>query len=301
MPIPNFQRFLLPFLTILRDHKDHTFTEIKDILAKQFNFTDEELNELIPSGNQTRFDNRVRWTRTNLRKAGLLEITARATYRITERGEELLKTNPVEITRKVLEQYPEYRIFNSGSRSETKNEEREEELFQTPEERLGGIYQEIRHNLAQELLENIKKCSPKFFETLVVKLLVAMGYGGSWKDAAESVGRSHDGGIDGTIKEDKLGLDVVYIQAKRWDKNVGRPEVQAFAGSLDGVKARKGVFITASGFTSEAKEYVGRIEKKIVLVDGELLTQLMIDHGVGVSDIETYIIKRIDLDYFNEE
>lgn len=184
---------------------------------------------------------------------------------------------------------------------ETKHEEREEEPFQTPEERLGSIYQEIRHNLAQELIENIKKCSPKFFETLVVKLLVAMGYGGSWKDAAESLGRSHDGGIDGIIKEDKLGLDVVYIQAKRWEKNVGRPEVQAFAGSLDGVKARKGVFITTSGFTPEAKEYAGRIEKKIVLVDGDQLTQLMIDHGVGVSDIDTYTIKRIDLDYFNEE
>lgn len=296
MPIPNFQRFMLPFLTILKDGKDHTLTEVKEILAKQFNFTDEELNETIPSGNQTRFDSRVRWTRTNLRKAGLLEITARATYRITQRGNEVLKTNPPEITRKFLEQYSEYGMLNNGTPIEFQKEEQEEE---TPEERLGSIYQEIRNSLAQELLENIKKCPPMFFEKLVIDLLLAMDYGGSWKDA-KCVGRSHDGGIDGTIKVDKLGLDVVYIQAKRWGKNVGRPEVQAFAGSLDGVKARKGIFITTSGFTQEAKDYTERIEKKIILVDGDLLTQLMIDHGVGVSNFGSYTIKRIDLDYFNE-
>jgi restriction system protein len=301
MVIPSFQHFLHPFLTVLKDGKEHSLAEIKEILARQFNFSSAELDELLPSSKQTRFDNRIRWARTNLNQAGLIEITPRATCRITGRGYEVLQANSAEITRKTLEQYPEFQKFTSLLRPGFKNDAKETETSQTPEETLGIIYQEIRNHLAQELLERIKKCSPKFFENLVIDLLVAMGYGGSWKDAARSVGRSHDGGIDGIIKEDKLGLDIVYIQAKRWAKNVGRPEVQAFTGSLEGFKARKGVLITTAGFTQEAREFAGRIEKTIILVDGDLLTQLMIDHSVGVSDVESYTIKRIDSDYFSED
>ncbi len=171
----------------------------------------------------------------------------------------------------------------------------------TPSELLESSYQGLRQALADELLERIEKASPRFFERLVVDLLVAMGYGGSRADAGQAVGRSGDDGIDGIIKEDRLGLDFVYVQAKRWDQAVSRPLVQAFAGSLEGQRARKGVFITTSRFTREAEEYVTRIEKRIVLVDGERLAQLMIDHGVGVADVASYHVKRVDLDYFDEE
>jgi len=176
----------------------------------------------------------------------------------------------------------------------------DDESDQTPEEILEQSYQDLRRDLAEELLERIKDCSPRFFERLVVDLLVAMGYGGSRKDAGQAVGRSGDGGIDGIIKEDRLGLDVVYIQAKKWDGTVGRPAVQTFAGSLDGVRARKGILITTSDFSQPAKDYAEMIEKKIVLIDGQQLAQLMIDHNVGVTEVETYTVKRSDLDYFGD-
>lgn len=296
---------MLPLLKAASDSQEHSLTEVIEALANQFQLTDEERNEMLPSGLQARFDNRVGWARTDLRMANLLESSGRGKFRITPRGLELLKSPPAKIDRKFLRQFPEYEAYVARNRTNNKQtikeEELEEEVKQTPEEILESGSQSLRRKLAEELLERIKQNSPRFFEKLVVDLLVAMGYGGSRKDAGEAVGRSGDEGIDGTIKEDKLGLDVVYIQAKRWQSTVGRPDVQAFAGALIGKKANKGVFITTSQFSQDAQNYVNTISQKIVLIDGEQLTQLMIDHGIGVTEVATYVVKRVDSDYFSEE
>lgn len=283
------------------DGKEHDVAELTDALASLLGLTEGERNELLPSGRQSKFDNRVGWARTYLKKAGLLESTGRGRLRITQRGLDLLATNPKELNSKSLTQFPEFVQFKAASRTGNRTQEMEEAgLSQTPEETLEASYQSLRADLAQQLLERAKTCSPRFFEKLVVDLLVAMGYGGSRRDAGEAVGRSGDGGIDGVIKEDKLGLDAVYVQAKRWEGTVGRPVVQAFAGSLEGQRARKGVIITTSQFSADAQDYTGRIEKKIVLIDGERLAELMIDHGIGVNEVESYAVKKLDLDYFGE-
>jgi restriction system protein len=301
MPIPDYQSLMLPLLKFVRDRQEHTFGEIIEALAKEIRLTEAERKEILPSGIQAKFDNRVSWARTYMKKAGLLESTGRGRFRITDRGLQVLNSNTSEINVKFLRQFPEFLDFQKSSRQENKNDEKDEEPSQTPEESLESSYQNLRRELAQELLERIRNSSSKFFEKLVVDLLVAMGYGGSRKDAGQAVGQSGDDGIDGIIKEDKLGLDVVYIQAKKWEATVGRPIVQAFAGSLEGQRARKGVLITTSQFSQEAKEYVNRIEKKIVLIEGEQLAQLMIDHGIGVNEIASYTVKKVDLDYFGEE
>ncbi len=303
MAVPDFQSFMLPLLETVSDGKEYNLSEVVDKLTEQFQLSDEDKKELLPSGRKTRVDDRAGWAQTYLRKAGLLERTGRGKFRITARGLEILKNNPDRINIKFLRQFPEFVEFQNLSRQNTKLdvETESESLDETPEETLEASYQDLRRNLAQELLDRVKKCSPRFFESLVVDLLVAMGYGGSRKDAGQAVGQSGDGGIDGIIKEDKLGLDVVYIQAKRWEGTVGRPVVQAFAGSLEGQRARKGVLITTSQFSQDAKDYVSRIEKKIVLIDGEQLAQLMIDHGIGVAEVATYTVKKMDLDYFGEE
>lgn len=303
MAVPDFQSFMLPLLQAADDGKEYNLSEVVDKLVEQFQLSDEDKKELLPSGRKTRVDDRAGWAQTYLRKAGLLERTGRGKFRITERGVEILRSNPDKINVKFLRQFPEFVEFQNLSRQSTKPdaEAENEAIDETPEETLEFSYQNLRRNLAQELLDRVKKCSPRFFESLVVDLLVVMGYGGSRKDAGQAVGQSGDGGIDGIIKEDKLGLDVVYIQAKRWEGTVGRPVVQAFAGSLEGQRARKGVLITTSQFSQDAKDYVSRIEKKIVLIDGEQLTQLMIDHGIGVAEVATYIVKKMDLDYFGEE
>jgi restriction system protein len=234
----------------------------------------------------------------------LIEPIGRGQYRITPRGLEVLKSKPAKIDTALLKQFPEFlHPLNSnrdqpGDGPEAEVEDQPEK--QTPQEALENAYQQIRRELADELLQTISSATPGFFEHVVVELLVAMGYGGSLKDAGKAVGRTGDDGIDGIIKEDRLGLDAVYIQAKRWTASVGRPEVQNFAGSLEGHRARKGVFITTSQFSKDAREYVTRIEKKIVLIDGEQLAQLMIDFGVGVTEIDTYQVKKLDRDYFEE-
>lgn len=300
MAIPDYQTIMLPLLKIAGDGKEHSLSEVIENLAQTFALSSEERKELLSSGRQAKFDNRVGWARTYMKKAGLLESTGRGKLRITDRGMEVLKSNPTNINANFLKQYPEFLEFQNISKQDNKQSEKDEETDQTPEEILEQSYLALRTELAQELLERIKKCSPKFFETLVVDLLVAMGYGGSRKDAGQAVGQSGDGGIDGIIKEDKLGLDVVYIQAKRWEGTVGRPVVQAFAGSLEGQRARKGVMITTSQFSQEAKDYVKIIEKKIVLIEGELLAQLMIDHGLGVTEVASYTVKKVDMDYFGD-
>jgi restriction system protein len=301
MLVPGFQNFMLPLLEVVKDGKDYSQDDVIDALASKVNLPEEARNEILPSGMQTRFENRVGWARTHLKKAGLVESTGRGRFRISQRGLDVLKGKPTTIDIKFLMQFPEFVEFRNVSKQENKQDEREDESNQTPEEILESSYQNLRQDLAHDLLERVKKCSPRFFERLVVDLLVAMGYGGSRKDAGQAIGQSGDGGIDGIIKEDKLGLDAVYIQAKRWDATVGRPIVQAFAGSLEGQRARKGVFITTSQFSQDAKDYVSRIEKKIVLIDGEELTQLMIDHNIGVNEVASYTVKKIDLDYFGDE
>ncbi len=261
-------------------------------------------NFCLISGGQSRFDNRVTWARTYLTKAGLLEQPGRGRFRISERGPELLATNPPTLTISDLERFASFVDFRNQPVAASSDDqpvmEVSDEVETTPQEQLADAYSRLRRTLAEELLLRISTMSPSSFEKLVVELIVAMGYGGSLKDAGEAVGGSHDGGIDGTIKEDKLGLDVVYIQAKRWATPVGRPEVQAFAGSLEGVRARKGILITTSQFTGTAKEYVSHIEKKIVLIDGDRLTQYMIDYGIAVTSVDTYVVNKIDDDYFED-
>jgi restriction system protein len=265
---------------------------------------------MLPSGKQRKFDNRVSWARTYLQKAQLLSHTGRSKVRITERGLQVLKDNPAYINTKFLKQFPEFLAFHTatgdkGSAGEENNhltQENLEKTSQTPQEILETSYQSLRQTLAQELLERIKQGPPKFFESLVVDLLVAMGYGGSRKDAGQAVGQVGDGGIDGIIKEDKLGLDAIYLQAKRWDGTVGSPAVQGFAGALIGKKARKGVFITTSTFSQQARSFASGTENlKIILIDGEQLAQLMIDHDIGVTEESQYIVKKVDLDYFGDE
>ena len=308
MSVPGFQQFMLPLLRLSADREEHANANAVETLANEMKLSPGDRAEMLPSGTQTTLYNRVIWSKTYLIKARLLEKSGTGRFRITPRGIEVLQSNPPEVNVKYLSRFPEFAEFKSRTSAQSDGQvvigkagEIEREQGQTPEEALELSYQALRRTLSVDLLERIKECSPQFFERLVIDLLVSMGYGGSRKDAGQAIGRTGDDGIDGIIKEDKLGLDVVYVQAKRWKDNVGRPTVQAFAGSLEGYSARKGVLITASGFSSDAREYVSRIEKKIVLIDGEQLAQLMIEHGVGVAEVASYTVKRIDSDYFDEE
>jgi restriction system protein len=307
MAVPDYQSLMLPLLRFAGEKKDETSTsEAVEVLAKEFNLTDEDLKEMLPSGIQSTFVNRVGWASTYMKKAGLLEATRRGYFRITSRGQELLKKQPKAINVKLLKQYPEFLEFQQlkGKRSGEKVSSSgvvPEISTATPSEALETAYENLRDELADELLARLKKSSPSFFERVVVELLVKMGYGGSRADAGKAIGRSGDGGIDGIIKEDRLGLDVVYIQAKRWDNNpVGRPDVMQFAGALQAQKANKGIFITTSRFTDDARSYVSQIGSKIVLIDGEQLTNLMIENDVCVSTVSLYPVKKIDTDYFDE-
>lgn len=286
------------------DGSEHASTETYEHLISHFALTDDEVNQYLPSGNQKTFYNRVFWAKSHLKMAGLIELTRRGHFRITELGKKIVAGKPREINLKLLKTLPGY-LDNVGKPKDGEVLAEQDIVPQTatPEEILDGSYQRIRKNLALELLSKIKACSPSFFENLVVELLVKMGYGGTIQEAGKSIGKSGDGGIDGIIKEDRLGLDTIYIQAKRWDEKtpVGRPEIQKFVGALAGQGAKKGVFITTSRFTNDAKEYQPRNEAKIVLIDGEMLADLMIDYSLAVTTINTYSIKRIDNDYFEDE
>ena len=301
MAVPDFQTVMLPLLVLMGDGAEHGLAEVFETLGDRLGLSPEDKKELLPSESDVKFDNRVRWAAFYLRKAGLLERTGRGKIRITERGQQVLKTKPGRIDVKFLKQFSEFLEFQQGTKKAEDVDTASEEAQATPEETLEASYVNLRRTLAEELIDRVKKCPPKFFEKLVVDLLASMGYGGSRKDAGQAVGQSGDDGIDGIIKEDKLGLDVVYLQAKRWEATVGRPVVQAFAESLEGQRARKGVLITTSQFSQEAKEYVSRIEKKIILIGGEELAQLMIDHGIGITEVRTYSLRKMDLDYFGEE
>lgn len=297
---------MLPLLKLASDGKEHKFSQAVEELADEFNLSTEERNELLPSGSQAVFNNRVGWARSYLKQAGLLESPKRGFFVITQKGNELLDTNPEKIDISVLEQYPEFIEFKNRKKAKNGNEVQEvapteQASTLTPEDALASAYKQLRAALETEVLGSVKEASPSFFERLVVDLLVKMGYGGSRQDAGKALGKSGDGGIDGIINEDRLGLDVIYIQAKRWEGSVGRPEIQKFAGALQGQRARKGVFITTSFFTKEAIEYASLIESKIILIDGEHLSKLMAEHNVGVSTVGQYEVKKLDSDYFDDE
>jgi len=303
MAVPDFQSIMLPLLRLAGDGKEHFIRDVIEAIAEGFSLTDDDRREVIPSG-LPMFDNRVSWARTYMKKAGLLTSPKRSYIQITERGLDVLRQNRTRIDTQFLRQFPEFQEFQQKPNTTAQGEEiviAKELDQQTPAEAIESTYQKIRQDLAIEILQTVKSCSPAFFERLVVDLLVKMGYGGTRKDAGRAIGSSGDGGIDGIINEDRLGLDVVYIQAKRWDSSVGRPEVQKFAGALQGQRARKGIFITTSNYSQGAIEFASRIDSKIILIDGETLTQLMIDYNVGVNTVTAYEIKRIDSDYFAGE
>lgn len=305
MPIPDYQTIMLPLLKQLSDRKEYLFKEVIALLGKQLKLTEEEMSELLPSGQSLLFANRVGWARTYLKKAGLLDSPKRGMVCITDRGLQVLEENPKKIDNNLLRQFPEFVEFQNIKKEDTGSLEQIDTTQvekQTPEETIDLAYQNIRQSLAQELIDTVRRLSPAFFERLVVELLVKMGYGGSMKDAGKAIGKTGDEGIDGTIKEDKLGLDIIYIQAKRWQAGnvVGRPELHKFVGALAGQGAKKGIFITTSTFSKDALNYVPRNETKIVLIDGVQLAQLMIDYNLGVSVQRSYEIKRLDNDYFEE-
>ncbi|HZT68566.1 MAG TPA: restriction endonuclease [Terriglobia bacterium] len=305
MALPDYQTLMLPLLRLTGDGQEHRFRDVVEKLAAEFRITDDERAELLPSGTSPVFDNRVGWARTYLKQAGLLSSPKRGTLRITDRGRDVLSRNPKRIDVKLLNQYEEFRAFRTRRSSRgteaTTAPEVDREPEQTPEDALAAAYGKLRENLEAEILQQVKAASPSFFERVVIDLLVAMGYGGSRQDAGRAIGRSGDGGIDGIIKQDRLGLDVIYVQAKRWESAVGRPEIQKFVGALQGQKASKGVFLTTSSFTREAEDYANGINSKVILIDGERLARLMVDHDVGVTAVGEYKLKRIDSDYFEGE
>ena len=304
--IPDYQTLMLPVLKLAADGGEHKFSHAVELLAGEFSLSTKERNELLPSGSQAVFNNRVGWARSYLKQAGLLSSPKRGFFTLTPKGAALLAKNPERVDIPILEQYPEFLEFRNRKKDKGENEKPEETSVvsassQTPEDALASAYSTLRKDLESEILSSVREASPSFFERLVVDLLVRMGYGGNRQDAGKALGKSGDGGIDGIINEDRLGLDVIFIQAKRWEGTVGRPEIQKFAGALQGQRARKGVFITTSSFTKEAQEYASLIESKIILIDGDHLSRLMAEHNVGVSTVGQYEVKKLDSDYFNEE
>lgn len=302
MPTPAFNDYLLPVLSYAADGAEHTIAELGEAIAKHFHLSAADVAEMLPSGTQARHQNRIYWARTYLTKAALLDAVGRGRFRITPRGQELLATRPSRIDRMTLIQYPEFRAFSQQTGvSPPPAAIVQHDETETPEERLESSYQSLRSELAERLLSQVMKSSPAFFERLVVDVLVAMGYGGSRADAGKAVGQTGDGGIDGIIKEDRLGLDIVYIQAKRWEGTVGSPAVRDFVGSLVGHSASKGVLIATSRFSKDAEDFARKIPQKVVLIDGPQLAELMMDFGVGVTTATTYVVTKLDLDYFGQE
>ena len=304
MAVPDFQSLMLPLLRLAGDGMDHTFKDAVEAIAIEFSLTPEERNELLPSSSRTTlFYNRLAWAKTHMTMAGLLQAPRRGVFCITQRGRELLVSQLARIDMKTLQQFPEYERARRGDVQASVEPAMPAVAFNelTPEESIERAHLSLRKDLARELLESIMQCSPAFFELLIIKLVIKMGYGGSREEAGKAVGRSGDGGIDGIINEDRLGLDAIYLQAKRWEGVIGRPEIMKFVGALAGQRATKGVFITTSWFTQDAKDYALSSQYKVVLIGGERLADLMIEHDLGVSVAATYQLKRIDSDFFSEE
>jgi restriction system protein len=294
---------MAPLLRIAGDGKEHSLSDARARLGAEFNLTQAEQEELLPSGRQSRFGNRVAWAKVYLEQGGLLLSPRRGHLLISDRGREVLKAPPARIDIRFLGQYPEFIEFRRPKREALELSAPavpEASDAETPEEALEAAHARIEASLASEVLARVKAGSPGFFEGLVVELLLKMGYGGSRSDAGQAIGKAGDEGIDGVISEDRLGLDIVYLQAKRWEGSVGRPEIQKFVGALHGKRAKKGVFITTGSFSSDAAAYVEHIDPKVVLIDGRRLTELMIDFEVGVTTARTFHVKRVDSDYFEE-
>lgn len=311
MTIPNYQQAMVPVLRALQTQGLKHRRELSGLVAEHFELSEAERTALLPSGKMTVIMSRVGWALAYLKQARLVESPRRGSYQITDRGRQVISTSPENIDTEFLMQYPEFREFRERSRAvaneDAQNRVAPDELPPTtsdelaPDEALESAYARLRTSLEAELLEAVKQGSPTFFEQLVIDLLVKMGYGGSRPEAARAVGRSGDGGIDGVIDEDRLGLDAIYVQAKRWESAVGRPEIQKFAGALQGQRAKKGLFITTSSFTREAEEFSQRIDTRLVLIDGRRLASLMFEFDVGVNPRTSYTVKQLDSDYFEEE
>lgn len=300
MTIPDFQSIMRPLLELHADGKEHVNRDLVNQLADRFGLTEGERRTMLPSGRARLFDNRVGWAKTHVSQAGLLSSPRRAISILTPRGRDVLQKHPDRVDLSVLREFEDYREFRNRKRAEEPEPSYEQVDTETPEELLENAYLGVRRQTEADLLQQLMQGPPELLEQIVVDLVVRMGYGGSRKDAGEALGGSGDGGIDGLIKEDPLGLDIIYLQAKRWEGTVGRPEIQKFAGALQGLRAKKGIFITTSSFSTEAREYVSRIDSKVILVDGANLTRLMFEHGVGVTASANYEVKKVDYDYFNE-
>lgn len=302
MAIPDFQTIMLPVLELAADGQEHAVAEVVVALGERFKLSPEELSQMLPSGSQRTFSNRTQWATSYLRNAGLLEATGRGRFRITAEGQAVVAKKPERVDIKFLMQYPAFVAFRAGTGKATQPVSPTTVVEQTPEEAFEFAYLGLRATVEQELLARTKQLEPPSrFEQLVLQLMLAMGYGGPQEGAGKVTPKSGDEGVDGVINEDRLGLDTIYLQAKRWEAQVGRPLVQAFAGSLDGKHARKGVLITTSTFSPGARAYVAGIEKRIVLIDGAELAHLMFEHNVGVAAAASpYVLKRLDVDFFEE-
>ena len=305
MAIPKYHEFMKPILILLGDETPHKRSDMYEKFVLQFHLTEEEKEEWLPSGKQKVYKNRIGWALTYLKKANLIESPTRATFIITELGKSVLKEKPETIDQEFLMKFDSFKGFKKN----IDNPDDEDKPIvvtssgESPQDMLDRAYKAITSTLTDDVLNEVMNQSPDFFEKLVVDLLVTMGYGGSKIENSQVLGKTGDEGIDGVIKEDKLGFDKIYIQAKRWDvdRTVGRPEIQKFVGALTGQGATKGAFITTAGFSKDAKEYVSKQHAcKIVLIDGQTLAALMIDHNLGVSVESTYLIKKIDFDYFSD-
>ncbi|PWD98244.1 restriction endonuclease [Marinilabilia rubra] len=302
MAVPDYQSIMLPLLKMVADGKEYRIREIIELLSNEFNLSPEDRRELLPSGSQPLFDNRVNWANTYLKKAGLLHSENRGHVQITEQGRDVLKKKPSRIDNAFLKKFSSFNQFINRDQKSIKEDADqgtpEEKSDKTPEEELENAWKSLNKTLASDLLDKVKEISPAKFEQLVIDLLLSMGYGGSRQEAGNLVGRTGDGGIDGIINEDRLGLDKIYLQAKRWENTVPIKEVRDFAGALLAQKARKGVFITTSDFPKSAYEFAHDIDRNIVLINGIRLAELMIEFKMGVSVKETYQVKEIDSDYF---
>lgn len=298
MSIPDFQALMRPLLDLHADGREHLNRDLVNTLAQQLALTEEQRREMLPSGRAKLFDNRVGWAKTYLANAGLIESPRRAVSVITQRGQQVLATHQGPINLRLLNDLPDKPVKVAPAESHVASTS--ETLEISPLEAVENAHLQIKKDIERSLLSKIAANPPEFLERVVVDLIVKMGYGGNLKDAGEAIGRSGDEGIDGIIKEDPLGLDTIYLQAKRYEGTIGRPDIQKFAGALQGQRAKKGIFITTSSYTKEAKDFVSKIDTKIILIDGPMLAQLMYEHGVGVATHTVYEIKRVDTDYFDE-
>ena len=293
-----------PLLALHADGLEHVNRDVVDTLARQFGLTEQERREMLPSGRGRLIDNRIGWAKNRLLRSNLLDMPKRGISVITERGIQMLQLYPDKLDQAALKEAERISGKETISEIETDHTHPAEAEASSenlpPEELLEDAYQKVRRQIEADLLRLIMENPPDFLERVVVDLIVGMGYGGSRKDAGEALGKTGDEGIDGIIKEDPLGLDIIYLQAKRWDSTVGRPEIQKFAGALQGQRAKKGIFITTSTFSVEARDFASKIDSKIILIDGSRLVRLMFDHGIGVATATTYAVKKVDSDYFAE-